>query len=294
MSAKVFSVHLLLILKFGQAILSSNRWTGILLPRSSVEEEKAALRPCLAPIEHLTAVMSVTGIGSQRSMVGTGGAVVAAGPQQCVDVTVNDLEIEIMARREEMSPDVGALSAGTEVSRAATDATDESRFFPSHLAVQRTRCAPGAGHTACGSCSWRTKALFFEVNVSRRLLDAGRHMYVPYLMKCDLVSGQSLRVSAWCFRLIPLVRYSFDVMERCWMFLDDTGSSLVTEGEYSRDLVEEDLQGPLQAGMLSPGIGVCMLLLRKDLFDGHRDFNHIVDKKVIIDRLQSDNCEHQQ
>ena len=26
---------------------------------------------------------------------------------------------------------------------------------------------------------------------------------------------------------------------------------------------------------------------REDLFDGHRDFNHIVDKKVIVDRLQS-------
>ena len=51
--------------------------------------------------------------------------------------------------------------------------------------------------------------------------------------------------------------------------------------------MEEYLQAPLQAGTLSPGIGVCKLLLRKDLFDGPRDFNHIVDKKVIADRLQS-------
>ena len=58
--------------------------------------------------------------------------------------------------------------------------------------------------------------------------------------------------------------------------------------------MEEDLQAPLQAGTLSPGIGVCMLLLRKDLFDGHRDFNHIVDKKVIVDRLQSYGCVHKQ
>ena len=58
--------------------------------------------------------------------------------------------------------------------------------------------------------------------------------------------------------------------------------------------MEEDLQAPLRAGTLSPGIGVCMLLLRKDLFDGHRDFNHIVDKKVIVDRLQSYDCVHMQ
>ena len=33
---------------------------------------------------------------------------------------------------------------------------------------------------------------------------------------------------------------------------------------------------------------------REDLFDGHRDFNHIVDKKVIVDRLQSYGCVHKQ
>ena len=60
------------------------------------------------------------------------------------------------------------------------------------------------------------------------------------------------------------------------------------------DAMHPSVRAPLQAGTLSPSIGVCMLLLRKDLLDDHRDFNHIVDKKVTADRLQSYGCVHKQ